>query len=57
MDLTTIDLSEQPDAKIGDPVVLWGQGLPIEEVADAAGTIGYDLVCGMTRRVRFVEAD
>lgn len=57
MDLTSIDLSEQPDARIGDPVVLWGQGLPIEEVADAAGTIGYDLVCGMTRRVRFVEAD
>ena len=57
MDLTTIDISDQPDAKIGDPVVLWGQGLPIEGVAAAADTIGYDLVCGMTRRVRFVEED
>ncbi len=57
MDLTTIDITDQPDAKIGDPVVLWGQGLPIEEVAEAAGTIGYELVCGMTRRVRFVEED
>lgn len=57
MDLTTIDLTQQPDAKIGDPVQLWGQGLPIEEIADAAGTIGYELVCGMTRRVRFVEED
>ncbi|MEO7916481.1 MAG: alanine racemase [Dokdonella sp.] len=57
MDMITIDLSDQPAARIGDPVVLWGQGLPIEEVADAAETIGYDLVCGMTRRVRFVEAD
>ena len=57
MDLTTIDISDQRDAKIGDPVVLWGQGLPIEEVALAASTIGYDLVCGMTRRVRFVEED
>ena len=56
MDLTTIDLTEQPGARIGDPVVLWGQGLPIEQIADAAGTIGYELVCGMTRRVRFVEA-
>lgn len=55
MDLVTIDLADQPDARVGDPVVLWGRGLPVEEVAEAAGTIGYELVCGMTRRVRFVE--
>lgn len=55
MDLITIDLSEQPNAKVGDTVVLWGRGLPVEEIADSAGSIGYELVCGMTRRVRFVE--
>lgn len=56
MDLVAIDLRGQPQAKVGDPVVLWGRGLPIEEVAEAAGTIGYELACGITRRVRFVEA-
>ncbi|MEO7199012.1 MAG: alanine racemase, partial [Dokdonella sp.] len=55
MDLITVDLSEHPEARIGDPVVLWGRGLPVEEVAMHADTIGYELVCGMTRRVRFVE--
>jgi len=55
MDLMTIDLRTQPDAKPGDPVVLWGKGLPVETVAAAAGTIGYEPVCSITRRVRFVE--
>jgi alanine racemase len=56
MDLLAIDLRALPQAKVGDPVVLWGRGLPVEEVAAAAGTIGYELACGITRRVRFLEA-
>jgi alanine racemase len=55
MDLITLDLRGAPDAKIGDTVVLWGRGLPVETIAAHAGTIGYDLTCGVTRRVRFVE--
>ncbi len=55
MDLMTIDLRGQPDAQSGDPVVLWGEGLPVETIAAAAGTIGYEPVCSITRRVRFVE--
>ncbi len=55
MDLMTIDLRSQPDAHPGDPVVLWGEGLPVETIASAAGTIGYEPVCSITRRVRFVE--
>ena len=55
MDLVTIDLRGQPDAKPGDPVELWGAALPVETVAQAAGTIGYEPVCSITRRVRFVE--
>ena len=55
MDLMTIDLRAQPDARPGDPVVLWGEGLPVERIASAAGTIGYEPVCSITRRVRFVE--
>lgn len=57
MDLMAIDLRRFPAAKVGDPVLLWGAELPIEQVAEAAGTIGYELSCGLTRRVRFVEAD
>ena len=56
MDLMTLDLRSQPDAQVGDPVVLWGEGLPIEEIADAANTISYELTCSITRRVRFIEA-
>lgn len=55
MDLMTIDLRGQPDAKPGDPVMLWGPCLPVEPIAQAAGTIGYEPVCSITRRVRFVE--
>jgi alanine racemase len=55
MDLITIDLRSVPDAGVGDRVILWGKELPIEEIAASAGTISYDLTCGMTRRVLFVE--
>ncbi|HEY4145553.1 alanine racemase [Pinirhizobacter sp.] len=57
MDLITLDLRTAPDAKVGDRVVLWGESLPVETVAAQAGTISYDLTCGMTRRVLFVEDD
>ena len=56
MDLMTIDLRAHPDARPGDPVVLWGEGLPVETIAAAAGTIGYEPVCSITRRVRFIES-
>ncbi|MEO6065982.1 MAG: alanine racemase [Lysobacterales bacterium] len=55
MDLTAVDLTDMPEVDVGEEVVLWGRGLPVEEIAKAAGTIGYELVCGMTRRVDFVE--
>lgn len=56
MDLMTLDLDDHPEARPGDPVVLWGEPLPVETVAEAAGTIGYELTCSITRRVRVVEA-
>lgn len=55
MDLITLDLRDAPQAKVGDRVTLWGEGLPAETIARHAGTISYDLTCGMTRRVLFVE--
>lgn len=56
MDLMTIDLRGIPEARVGDPVVLWGPELPVERIAEVSGTIGYELTCSITRRVRFVEA-
>jgi alanine racemase len=53
MDMICLDLSSQPQAQVGDEVVLWGDGLPIDEVAARAGTISYELFCGVGRRVRF----
>lgn len=55
MDLLAIDLRGIDGAAVGDAVVLWGRGLPVEETAASAGTIGYELSCGITRRVRFIE--
>jgi len=57
MDLITLDLREAPHAKVGDRVLLWGPELPVESIAAQAATISYDLTCGMTRRVLFVEDD
>lgn len=51
MDMVTLDLRPVPDARSGDRVILWGEGLPVEEVAAAAGTISYQLLCGLTTRV------
>jgi alanine racemase len=53
MDMLTVDLSNVPAARIGSDVVLWGEGLPVDEVANAAGTVGYELLCAVAPRVRF----
>ncbi len=55
MDMITLDLRGQPEARVGDPVTLWGAGLPVEEVAAAADTIPYQLLCAVSPRVDFVE--
>ena len=54
MDMLSVDLSALPDAGIGSGVTLWGAGLPVEEVAAAAGTISYELLCALTTRVPVV---
>lgn len=52
MDMITLDLRGHEDARVGDRVVLWGEGLPVEDVARAADTIAYELLTGITGRVR-----
>jgi alanine racemase len=56
MDMIAVDLTALPGAGIGSEVTLWGEGphgsrLPIDEVAAAAGTIGYELMCALAARV------
>lgn len=54
MDMLYVDLSALPQAGVGSRVVLWGEGLPIEDVARAAGTVSYELMCALAARVPVV---
>lgn len=51
MDLVTVDLRAQPAARPGQPVILWGRGLPAEEIAEHVGSIAYELVTRIAPRV------
>lgn len=55
MDMLVVDLRSQPRARVGDPVILWGKNLPVEEIAKYAGTIPYELLCGVHKRLQFIE--
>jgi alanine racemase len=57
MDMLCVDLSGLPQAQVGASVVLWGEGLPVEEVAQAAGTVSYELLCALAPRVPVVEIE
>ncbi|HEY9146374.1 MAG TPA: alanine racemase [Thiobacillus sp.] len=57
MDMLCVDLSECPGAGVGSPVVLWGEGLPVDTVATAAGTSSYELLCALAARVPVEETD
>jgi alanine racemase len=55
MDMITVDLEGIPEAGVGTPVTLWGEGLSCDEVAAAAGTVSYELLCALAARVPQVE--
>ncbi|MEG5692721.1 catabolic alanine racemase DadX [Enterobacter quasihormaechei] len=54
MDMLAIDLTPCPQAGIGSPVELWGNEVKIDDVAAAAGTVGYELMCALAPRVPVV---
>ena len=61
MDMIAVDLTPVPDAGFGSEVTLWGRGpagsvLAVDEVAHAAGTVGYELMCALARRVPVAAA-
>ncbi|KAG0163715.1 hypothetical protein DFQ30_011127 [Apophysomyces sp. BC1015] len=51
MDMLTVDLTPCPNAGVGSRVELWGPGVPIDDVAAACGTVGYELMCAIAKRV------
>ncbi|WP_397532697.1 alanine racemase [Roseateles sp.] len=62
MDMLSVDLTDLPEVRFGSEVTLWGQGprgrhLPIDAVARSAGTIGYELMCALARRVPVSTVD
>ena len=57
MDKLCVDLTDLPKVSLGDTAILWGAGLPADEVAAAAGTISYELFCAVAARVPWVEAE
>ncbi|MFV8766291.1 alanine racemase C-terminal domain-containing protein, partial [Yersinia enterocolitica] len=52
MDMLTVDLSPCPQAQMGSKVEIWGENVPIDNVAQAAGTVGYELMCALAARVQ-----
>lgn len=51
MDMLAVDLTEITDAELNSPVTLWGKEISVDEVAQRAGTISYELLCALAPRV------
>jgi len=54
MDMTMIDITDMPDAKEGDEVIVFGKDLPVQQLAAWAGTIPYEIMTGVSQRVKRV---
>lgn len=57
MDMITVDLRGIDDAETGSLVELWGRGVAVDTVAEMSGTISYELLCGVTARVKRLEVN
>ena len=55
MDMLCVDITALPHAGVGSEVTLWGGGNPVDDVATAAGTVGYELLCALAPRVPVME--
>jgi alanine racemase len=51
MDMCMLDVTSIPDVRPGDEITLFGEGLPVEEIASVVGTINYEIVTGIGKRV------
>lgn len=58
MDMICVDVTDAKESiRVGDRVLLWGRDLPVEEIAQAANTIAYELICRVAARVAHKESD
>jgi len=57
MDMLAVDLRSCPNAKVGDSVTLWGEGLPLERVVENTSNIVWDMITGVQNRVKFLWTD
>jgi alanine racemase len=57
MDMLFVDITDHPQAGIGSNVELWGKQVPVDAVGEAAGTVGYELLCAVAPRVPFIVID
>lgn len=55
MDMISVDLTDMPAAGLGSVVELWGEHVSLDDVATAAGTVNYELLCALALRVPAVE--
>jgi alanine racemase len=55
MDMLCVDINALPEARVGTGVTLWGAGNPVDDVAAASGTVGYELLCALAPRVHTAE--
>ena len=55
MDMVAVDVTGRDDVHVGTPVQFWGDALPVDEIAAAAGTIAYEVLCGLAPRVPVVD--
>jgi alanine racemase len=51
MDMIAVDVTDLPEPHVGTRCLLWGPGLPVEEIAAQAGTVSYEMLCGVRQRV------
>jgi alanine racemase len=54
MDMMFVDIGLDSEVNINDEVVLWGKGLPVEHIAQRVGTIPYELLTRVTKRVKYI---
>lgn len=57
MDMLFCDITDIPEADIGSQVELWGKQIPVDAVAEAADTVGYELLCALSPRVQIKVVD
>jgi len=51
MDMCMLDVTDVPDIEVGDIVTVFGRDVPIEDMAEKAGTINYELLCALSERI------